>query len=353
MRDSHELVQVSLSGSPIEMGSAHGELLADEICQLADVRLSFLTATTGASVEQVRSAAQRLVACIARTLPDVDAEARASAAAANVEYWKLVCAGAVSDIADLLVRASSVPRPTVLSECTLTSHPVGNGIGIVGTWDTHAEAASSAVICRRSPSNGPATLALTTPGWPMQQGVTERGLAFAIANLVSTRTRDGVPYIAALPDIMSAVDIDTLLVRATSIPHASARYYIFADGMRVRGVEIAPGVGSRIDANRIQTHTNHFTAQDLVPHDGRDAQASTSASRLRALEAWIQPDPPSDPRIILESAAAAPFIQRSQDPGGDCTGLIFALDSAARTIHYIAAGGPSGSGSPVVQITLD
>ena len=326
--------EVTIEGSHRQMGEAHGEQLRAAINELAEVRIEYLCSRPGVSLDEVERTARALLDAIAIELPDVAQEATSTARAAGLAPWTLVCAGAVSDVADLLdQRGRGASRP--VSECTLTSW---NGVGgpvLVGTWDTHLGAARSAVLCRRRPTDGLETLALTTPGWPMQQGVTQAGIGFAIANLVATTVADGVPYIAALPSILSRSSLTSCVDLAAAIPHASARFYLLAGAAGVRGVEVVPRRPISVDESVAQAHTNHMLSNDLRAFEGRSLIGSTTESRLSQATTWMERSSAIEPRDLLLEIGASLIVQKGSDAASDATGLAFAIDPVARSIWYL------------------
>jgi hypothetical protein len=288
---------LTVRGTPASMGLQHGESLRYEINRLADERIDVIcTSHPMVTPSAVQLTAEETASEIARQVPHVYEESMSAARAANLPYWRLVVAGGYSDIDDRVTALCGVPRPST-SECTL--FPLLNSyrqLVLAGTWDSHATAEPALALVRRKPDRGPVTLALTTAGWPMQQGITSHGLAFAIANLVAKASQRGISYIAALPNILTEPTLSRAVHRARSLTLCSARFYAFSDSAGdYAGLETD---GCRYwMSDRAEVHTNHFIHQGAVDFDGRP-KAMSELRRMSALRQLAQLSGTSDPDLF-------------------------------------------------------
>ena len=268
------------------MGEQHGESLREVIAELASERLAIIhAAAPSIGVELVEQIANGVLEKTRQMLYDVYEESRATARAANLPHWLLLVAGGFSDIIDRVTKAEGTTA--AISECTLWPAPGPKGsLRLVGTWDSHATAQNALVVVRRSPSDGDSTLALSTAGWPMQQGVTSRGLAFAIANLVASAPSEGTSYICALPQIVKAATASEASSRASALPLCSARYYIFCDSLG--GFEAIETDGRNYwYAKQPLAHTNHFILDEAKQVEGRPSLVSNFEYRRLSASAHL------------------------------------------------------------------
>jgi isopenicillin-N N-acyltransferase-like protein len=330
---------VDLAGSPAEMGSQHGEAHRMQITHLAELRLDYICREFGKDArDTARAAASRMEAQIERLLPDVHAEMAATARSAHVSCWELIVAGALSDVIDVVARHAPPARPPQpLNECTLTATRLpgaGDDVVLCGTWDSHAFATGSLALCRRRPTRGPATLALTTFGWPMQQGVTSDGLGFTIANLVAKRTGSGVPFVAALAHAATKRSAQDAATGVSALPHASARFYMFSDQASYVGVEIAPGRDAVIDRSVPACHTNHFLSPALLASEGRPRELDSSRRRLRRARQLVERAGSGDTPMSRLGALTDDQIVATGSGDADRTGAIFALAPTERAIYF-------------------
>lgn len=270
----------SFRGTPSEMGRQHGEALAHSIREIADERISILRDRSPAMTDTIiREACEEPLAEIYRILPEVADEIRGIAEAADVAPWQLLVAGGYSDIDHLIADAKAGDNCSPIAECTLVPAIDDTGtLLLAGTWDSHASAQNALVLVERHPSGGSATLALTTAGWPMQQGVTSAGLGFAIANLVPSTPNVGVPYVAALPRVAAKKSLESAVAMVRTIPLCSGRFFALCDASGAyAGIE---SDGRQFWVSReLTAHTNHFVFDDAVAYEGRPE--IRTASELR------------------------------------------------------------------------
>jgi hypothetical protein len=340
---------VEVAGSYEQMGSAHGEQCRERIRELAELRINYLVRSYGAgSLGVIKAVSGQMANEIERNTPAVYMETTATARAANVAYWMLVVAGALSDIDDLVSRVFNKPNAT-RPECTLIPARLAEGAVILsGTWDTHADAARYHLVLRRDPIAQPATLALTTFGWPMQQGVTSAGLAFAITNLVARTAGTGIPYIAVLPAVAACHTFEAALRTLRRLPHCSGRFYAMADESTYSGIEIVPGVGA-FTTKAHEPHTNHYVNNDARQWEGRPDLISASVTRLVMAGAKA-----GSARTIR---SAGELLQLYEDRAltqhgrgdADRTGATFVVSPSERVLYIVSGAPEPGDVSAVMR----
>jgi predicted choloylglycine hydrolase len=137
----------------------------------------------------------------------------------------MVVAGGYTDLMDILASNNNANY----HECTIAIDPVAGFIA--GTWDSHPSAIDSLIVLQRHPTNGLSTLALTTAGWPCQQGVNSSGVGFAITNLTPRVTdKSGLVYIAANAALGSANSLIEIVNRFKNEKFCSGHSYVIVDG---------------------------------------------------------------------------------------------------------------------------
>ena len=349
------LPSISLEGDFETMGMEHGGLLGPVISELSEVRYDLLCRIHGrGAAEEIQLVAGAMIHAIKQYTPNVYRETLATALSAGVPYWRLVVAGAFSDLSDVVAkRLGKANRNQINNECTLTILQGSYGRVIVGTWDSHASAQPSLVVCRRKPSSGPETLALTTAGWPMQQGITSAKVAFAIANLVSSTSGMGVPYIAALPAICQSGDVKQALRTLQETPHASARFYALCSPDTQYGVEVVPGVSEIVSSTIPTSHTNHFIYEDALAYEGRPYSTNNSRLRLTQAQTYIETSKACDDVItLLRSFASIEAIQTGTGDD-DNTNAIFALVPQTASLYYLGYRHQNVSTGDVARVSLE
>lgn len=332
---SHPIRYVTLRGTHRDAGLAHGELLKEQIRGLADERISIVARSTGASISEIARVSMSILGETEKALPRIWEEAVATSFSAGIEPWQLIVAGGFSDVLDQCSREKGAP--TAHTECTLSAIRLTDQRPLlVGTWDTHASAQSSLIIVDRKIGNHPRTLALSTAGWPMQQGINEFGLAFAIANIVSNLNANGTSYICALPAVVSEASCSAASRMAEKIQLCSARYFLFVDrdGNSV-GIEHDSKQCYSVDA--WAPHTNHFISKGGGPLEGRPNVVPESERRRSLMQKKIarpfstiesvlqifEPDPVED----------SPIVKRGTEDG-DRTCATFVISPVDGVVWY-------------------
>lgn len=273
---------LKLRGTAKEVGYKHGEILRSEINSLFEERLKLIIETSQNEQIVVEQVAKRIWDSTKNILPNVVMEIESTARAANLKPWQLIVAGGFSDVLDLCNRNNN--RESRISECSIGIASIGHQNPVlIGTWDTHASAQESLVLIDRKVGSGPRTIALSTAGWPMQQGLNEYGLSFAITNLGANKNLIGTTYIAALMDLSSYESSKSAANKAQNIPLCSARYFKLLDSNGFHfGIETDGKVfSSRMDS---QNHTNHFVHEDMLELEGRANIVFESQGRLESLK---------------------------------------------------------------------
>lgn len=325
---------LKLRGSPREMGQAHGEAMRDKISALSQERISIILSDhPNISENELAEVAN----CILKQVKAIDqpmhTEAFWTAKSANIAPWRLLVAGAYSDITDVIGRQR---RGTIgPDECTIIPIRLSTGgFGLLGTWDTHASALGSLIVVHRSPSSGTPTVALTTAGWPMQQGVTSAGLAFAIANLVAADASSGIPYIAALRKLTLARSATKASAAASRTPLCSARYFAFADKSGWFSAVETDGFRATVCEDPVP-HTNHFLFPPMVEREGRPAIRARSEARRAAAIGLLDGITQGGVLDGLPALSHLSGVLQAGSGRSDRTGALFILDPGAGRISFV------------------
>jgi|GEM_PF-6428353 len=336
MAGVEQVCVLEIAGTPRQMGEKHGECMKEEINALARERIEIVLSTVpGADSRLVEDVAREVLHETEKVAPDTFVESEATARSANLPHWELLVAGGFSDILDVVGRRVHTKATT--PECSIWPIRSGNGAAqIVGTWDSHASASQSLVVIHRRPLYGPETLALSTAGWPMQQGITSSGLAFAIANMVARTESLGTSYICALPEIVKAANATQAAEVARRIPLCSARYFALADANgSFCGVE-SDGRDSWC-TNEFLSHTNHFILDGAASVEARTEYALASEQRRLSAQRFSNaPTPSFDElfRAISYNDGTDRSILQSGMGREDRTCAAFVLDPLEKTLTF-------------------
>ena len=318
---------LTLSGSPFEIGYAHGAVHRDAIRHFADerVRLSGDPLWTGRTLSRTK-VLDLAEACLAeheRYAPDLVEELRGMAAATELTLAELLIVNGFTDFIDTVhhVGPGTVQpaAPVGADNCTafLVPNSLANNQGFFGqTWDMHDSATPHVILLRGQPTDAPAFLCFTTVGCVGMIGMNEAGVAVGINNLLGADGQVGVTWPFVVRKMLQAETAEAALEALQNAPLAGAHNYLIMD---------AAGTGYNVEASATVEHvtplgtepvihTNHCLvdstkraerprdAFSLGSSEARAAQAQTLLSRkdvtVKDLQALTRDD-----TICVRSAA--------------------------------------------------
>ncbi len=289
---------LELSGTPYDMGYAHGAAYRGEIRAFADerVRLSGDPLWTGRAFSkgEVLELAEACLAEHERFAPESVEELRGMAEATGLSLAELVVVNGFTDFIDTVYNARKVPAqsaiPVGADNCTAFLVPNGRaqGQGFFGqTWDMHASATPHVILLRGCPKAAPAFLAFTTVGCVGMIGMNEVGVAVGINNLLGADGQVGVTWPFVVRKMLNEETAAGALKVLQSARLAGAHNYLVMDrdgrGYNVEATSTAQHVTALEDEALV--HTNHCTVPEtLAAERTRDtlSQASSVAREARA-----------------------------------------------------------------------
>jgi isopenicillin-N N-acyltransferase-like protein len=203
--------------------------------------------------------------------PDLTAELRGMADAAELTMPELIIANGFTDFLDTVYAAYNCrgARQPVLSidDCTAFIVPdrVAEGCGFFGqTWDMHDTATEFVIMLQVEPDDGPKALTFTTTGCIGQIGMNEHGIAVGINNLSGADGQVGVTWPFVVRKILQQDNIEDALACITEAKLAGAHNYLLFDregnGFNVEAMSSRCTV--TVLGERPIVHTNHCLCQD-------------------------------------------------------------------------------------------
>jgi hypothetical protein len=325
------MIRLEVGGTPEHMGACHGEALREHIQRLAAVRMERAVAAAGGDRERVELVGRQLVLSMETQLPSVAREFAGIAQGARLSPVETLVAGAVTDVTDV-VNSETV----AMGECTTIVCGSGSAARrplLVGTWDSHPEAQESLTLIRRRPDNAPEAVGLTSCGTPIQQGLNEAGVAFAINNLKPRQARVGVVYTAALAQLAHAEAVPSGRSALGRLQFASGHYYcaVDCDGYLLGVETTCDETFDVLPASEVIAHTNHYVGGAPDAIDYAETQPRYRAARA-FLSCWDGFE-----------ATAWSFLRQQAGSGAICrddvttrTCAAFVLDPVARTMQFTA-----------------
>ncbi len=320
---------LDLKGSFSDIGHGHGEDCRNEIKYLLAERLGIMfSEAPNLSPSRLEEVCQSIWVYIAEHYKDLTEELTATAEGAQIHPWQLILAGAYTDLLDV-VRERPI---ATYDECTL-------GVStkprfIAGTWDSHRSAVNGLVLLRRRPDVGPETLALTTAGWPAQQGINSEGLAFAITNLTPRTARaTGLPYIAAVAALAALSTPDEFVSIAKAHQFCSGHSYVVL-GSHGPAV-IVETTGTVVDISTVtsfDTKANHYRKDSQIDDNAAYGNFANSCKREKELHTLLQKvTGPAEFSLALSKSSS---INRVGENEVAVTCAYFYLDPTRQELWY-------------------
>ncbi len=254
----------TVSGSPVEMGTAHGRAHATEINEYTGGRVALSGLGTDMTVDELLELAEEMIPAHRRYDEALTEEMLAVGAAAGISPAEAVIVGGYTDFLDT-VRAH-VGAASVEDNCTslLVPDSLANGAGFLAqTWDMNASATPHVVMLDIHPDNGPAALVFTTVGCIGQLGMNEAGIAVGINNLTAADGRIGVTWPLVVRKALRQTSFEAAVAAVTDADLAGGHNFLIFDrsgrGVSIEAMPTATHVVA-LDHGPV-IHTNHC----LVP----------------------------------------------------------------------------------------
>ena len=307
--------RITLSGSPYDMGYAHGKRFHDEIHMFTAerVRLCQQPEWTGHSLS--RGAVIELAeACVAEHIayaPELMEELQGMADATGLSLAELVINNGFTDFIDVVYNLGSSVKPPapalVADNCTAFMLPASrsaDGQPYFGqTWDMHASATPYVILIHGQPDDAPAFLTFTITGCVGMIGMNSAGISVGINNLMATDGQIGVTWTFVVRKILQQETLEAALECLKSAKLAGAHNYMLMDrhgnGCEVEAMSTSQHI--RELGSETIAHTNHCLIQQNldVARERPPASQNSSENRLRRAEELL-----AKPAVSLDDLMA-------------------------------------------------
>ena len=256
------------TGSPGDIGRAHGNTFADEIRVYTAERVGLVASGLWSggplSEADVLAIAESMLPAHEDFDADVHTELIAMAEAAGITAAEAVIVGGFTDFIDTVraIVGGDLPKTLVEDDCTAVIVPDSRagGAGFLGqTWDMHDTATDHVLLLRIHPDNAPSARVFTTTGCVGQIGMNSEGLCVGINNLTGLDGQPGVTWTSVVRGMLKATTADEALEILSGAKLAGAHNYLILDrhgnGYNVEAMPSARPVTKLTD--RPLVHTNH------------------------------------------------------------------------------------------------
>lgn len=297
---------LDLTGSPYDMGFAHGEAMKSLIRDFA----ASVTAVHQANNAYLRADAQQLHTFCLRNLgfletfsPDLVEEMRGIADGAGLGFNDILYLNCFLELEDL--RAPSLggrALPNALWGCTtfnVMQDAGADGHAYIGqTYDMEKYYEKYLCILRITPKSGPSSLVLTFAGVLGLNGLNSAGIGAVINKVVATDARPGVIYPFIMRKALAAERIGDALGTVIFSPRATGINYQLAGSGIAFCAETSATSYELLEINGAIAHTNHYVGATMrrfetpnwLSHGGSMVRKQVADRFLRQHCGKITPD---------------------------------------------------------------
>lgn len=292
MASDHPTIPVlDLSGSPGQLGAAHGEAQRERIREYTDRFLGWLLRTAAVSLTEetlwARWAPQ--VAANQRACPDLVEEMRGIARGAGVPFERIFLLNSLLDLSSFRYLELAQPFGGC-STFAVVAEP-GTGKTLVGqTYDMPAFHQDYVTLLRLQPPRGPRQLVLTFAGIVGAAGFNEAGIGVNINYLSPRDVGLGRLHSVIVRQVLAGSQLADALTPAVMPPRAGGAYFLIADpDGNVLGLETtAQRYQAFYPEGNALGHTNHYLTDWLKEHEYlRAGSIGGSLARYTALRRFF------------------------------------------------------------------
>lgn len=354
------LETVRVSGTPEQMGHAHGETLRDPIRAFCEQRVAalreYMAERGDPRAGEVLAVATRCLAILRDWDPAGAAEHAAVAAAAGVDPGLLYAVANMTDLRDVILLGA--PGPADAEGCSAFVLPPSlarEGTVLAGqTWDLNPQDLDHVVAIHREPADGVETWCITCVGCPSLMGMNAHGVALGTTNVKTRGSRPGVGYLSVIHRALAEPTRHAAAERVRTAPRAAAHTYWIAD--EHGGLELecsAARCVERVLATTALVRTNHCFDERHVAAEGEPPNSSSHARLARLGQRLAAPglDVEGVRALYADRSDGVDSICRyPEDAQGTATNACLVVVPARREIH--ACRGPADRGRWLrVQLT--
>ncbi len=283
---SSQLDVLAVSGSPADMGAAHGAAYGAEIRQYAADRADLARAGTDLTRGDVAAIAESMLDAHHSYDADLHDEMVAMADAAQITPAEAVIVGGFTDFIDTVRHLAGGTAMEDTCTAVITPDETSGGAGFLAqTWDMHASATPHVFMLDLTPSSGPRSMIFTTHGTLGQIGMNEAGIAIGINNLSMDDGRIGVTWPFVVRKVLRQTSFADAMACIGEAPLAGGHNFLILDRFGAgASVEATP---SAMAVQPLSTdpliHTNHclFPKTARVESARPSSLQSSSEDRLR------------------------------------------------------------------------
>ena len=274
-----KLTRLVATGSPADVGRAHGTAFSKEIQQYVSDRVALSALGTDLHRDAIISIAHNMLDAHAAYDADLYAEMLSMAHAAGITPEEAIIVGGYTDFIDTVRSVAGGSQFEDTCTAVITPDAQSDGAGFLAqTWDMHSSATPHVFILDVAASDDPRALVFTTHGTLGQIGMNDEGIAIGIANLTVTDGGYGVTWPFVVRKALKQRTFADALRCITDAPLAGAHNFLLFDSQ---------GTGMSIEATPTATHVQTLRSHALV-HTNHCVGAETAAVEAERPEVLVR-----------------------------------------------------------------
>lgn len=262
---------LELTGTPYEMGVAHGETLRTSIRDfVASITRVHQENNTHLKVDDatLKAFCMRNIGFVQKFSPDLLDEMRGIADGAGMGLEDIVYLNTFLELEDL--RAPGVGGrilPDALWGCTtfnVTAEATADGAAYIGqTYDMERYYEKYLALLRIKPSEGPEALVVTMSGLLGMNGMNTAGVGAVINKIVAPDARPGVIYPCVMRKALAAERIGDALGAVIYTSRATGMNYQLAGNGVHFCAEVSATSYDLLPVDKALAHTNHYLSPTM------------------------------------------------------------------------------------------
>ncbi len=263
--------ELTVSGTPIEIGQQIGEEAREEVRGFAQIALERVNKTVAISREQALDVARQSAAFVESYAPHMLEELRGLSASSGVSFDDL-----------MLLQVRNQLQPTIDAGCT--SFASANTSPIVAqNWDNDPALDPFTLVITRRPTGKPALMNITQAGLIAYIGLNDRGIALCLNSLPAPSRHVGVPHYFTVRAIYESTSLDEAVAAVNRAHRAIPANIILSTPQGPADMEITVDAVQVLRDEDLITHTNHCLHPDLVHINPDFPELIESGPRLQRI----------------------------------------------------------------------
>ena len=285
---------VELSGSPSDIGEAHGESFRELVGEHIACHREWIFENSAIPLddESLDATWQPWIAANEAVAPALIEEMRGIARGAGVPFEHVFQVNSLLDIGNF--RWIDCVRQLVGCTSFVVPHEAGTNQTLIGqTYDLAFFRRRFNIVLRIRPEDGPSQLVYSLAGIVGLAGLNQHGLGININYLSSNDCQPGKLHAVIVRQVLAASNLADAVAAPTAGTRAGGSHYLVADdaGHVVSVETTAEAFALLYPDGKPYGHTNHYLAEWLQPRQViRSTAIGSSIARYTALRRFLQRD---------------------------------------------------------------